>query len=73
MSIWINDGKGNFENMITKGKLFPQKEMKITAIEANQILQWWGLSDSFFGHELAKKLEDFVSQNQSLETKENDT
>ena len=25
MSIWINDGTGNFENPVTKKKLFPEK------------------------------------------------
>lgn len=45
-------------------------KLEIDIDEANQILQWWGLSDSFHGYELAKRLEDFVTQNQSSTTEE---
>lgn len=45
-------------------------KLEIDVDEANQILQWWGLSDSFHGDKLAAKLEDFVTQNQSSTSQE---
>ena len=44
-------------------------EIIINKTEAEQIIQWWGLSDSCHGHELAKRIEDFVTLNQSSKKK----
>ena len=48
------------------------QSVSINKPEAEQILQWWGLSDSVHGQELAKKLEDFVAPVQSLTQEENE-
>lgn len=38
------------------------KSLEINKEEAEQILQWWGLSDSFYGQELAARLENFTKE-----------
>lgn len=44
--------------------MLTQEKIEIDREDAHQLLEWWGLANTFAGQELAKRLEDFVTSTQ---------